>query len=48
MLCGGKKWVRTPGKNEKRYIVGLLNRQTGEVIWVSGMRKNSDLFIAYI
>ncbi len=48
MMCGEQKWVRTPGKNEKRYIAGALNRQSGQLIWVSGTRKNSDLFIAHI
>lgn len=48
MMSGEQKWVRTPGKNEKRYIAGALNRETGQVIWVSGERKNSDLFIAHI
>ena len=48
MMSGEQKWLRTPGKNEKRYIAGALNRQTGQLIWVSGTRKNSDLFIAHI
>ncbi len=30
MMSGEQKWLRTPGKNEKRYIAGALNRQTGQ------------------
>lgn len=47
-MCGEQKWVRTPGKNHKRYLAGALNRHTGQVIWVSAQRKNSDLFIAHL
>lgn len=37
--------VPTPGKNQKRYLAGALNAQTGNVVWVAGERKNSFLFI---
>ena len=47
-LRGEQKWVRTPGKNEKRYIAGALNWRTGQLIWVSAKHKNSDLFIAHL
>lgn len=45
MRRGTQKSVLTPGKNEKRYLAGALNAQTGELIWVEAERKNSDLFI---
>ena len=45
MVRGQQKEVRTPGKNEKRYVAGALNPQTGELTWVEGERKNSVLFI---
>lgn len=45
MLRGQQKEVVTPGQNEKRYLAGALNPQTGELIWVEGERKNSFLFI---
>jgi hypothetical protein len=45
MLRGQQKEVMTPGQNEKRYLAGALNPQTGELIWVEGERKNSFLFI---
>lgn len=52
----GFAWVRwgeqmkvpTPGKNQKRYLAGALNPDTGHVVWVDGRRKNSDLFIALL
>lgn len=37
--------VPTPGKNQKRYLAGALNAQTGNVVWVERERKNSFLFI---
>ncbi len=48
MLCGEQKWVRTPGKNEKCYIAGSLNRHTGQIVWTCAERKNSELFIAHL
>ena len=45
MLCGQQKEVRTPGKNEKRYLAGAQDVRTGELIWVEGDRKNSLLFL---
>jgi transposase len=45
MLHGQQKWVRTPGKNEKRYVAGALNARTGRVVWVDGEHKRSQLFI---
>jgi transposase len=45
MLRGQQKEVVTPGQNQKRYLAGALNPQTGELIWVEGETKNSFLFI---
>lgn len=45
MVCGQQKQVPTPGNNVKRYVAGALNRQTGELIWVEGERKNTLLFL---
>src|SRR5262249_32942676 len=48
MLPGLQKQVCTPGQNEKRYLAGALNAQTGLLYWVEGQRKNSDLFVALL
>jgi transposase len=48
MLRGLQKWVRTPGKNVKRFVAGALNRATWMLVWVAGKNKRSDLFIALI
>jgi transposase len=45
MVSGQQKEVLTPGKNEKRYLAGARNAQTGELLWVEGDKKNSLLFI---
>lgn len=45
MVRGQQKEVLTPGQNEKRYLAGALNPQTGELLWVEGERKTSLLFI---
>lgn len=45
MVQGQQKKVLTPGKNEKRYLAGALNAQTGELLWVEGERKTSLLFL---
>lgn len=45
MVRGQQKEVRTPGKNEKRYLAGAYNPVLGEVIWVEGEQKRSLLFI---
>ncbi|MDE9565593.1 IS630 family transposase [Xenorhabdus bovienii] len=44
-LKGQQKRVMTPGKNQKHYFAGCLDAQTGQVTYVSGIKKNSDLFI---
>jgi len=48
MPRGVQKWVRTPGKNVKRYLAGGVNLSSGKVIWVEGDRKKSQLFIDLI
>lgn len=48
MPAGMQKWVRTPGKNKKRYVAGALNLSTGLLVWVEGDRKRSQLFIDLI
>ena len=45
MLPGQQKVVVTPGKNAKRYLAGALNPETGRLLWVSGERKTSALFL---
>ena len=45
MLPGTQRQVLTPGKNVKRYVAGALDAVTDHLVWVSGMRKNSLLFI---
>jgi transposase len=48
MLPGLQKQVCTPGQNEKRYLAGALDTQTGLLYWVEGRRKNSDVFVALL
>lgn len=45
MLPGTQRQVLTPGKNVKRYLAGTLDARTDRLVWVSGQRKNSLLFI---
>jgi putative transposase len=45
MGYGQQKEVRTPGQNQKRYLAGALEARTHELIWVSGMHKNAELFV---
>lgn len=47
-LKGQQKKVVTPGKNEKHYLAGALHAKTGKVIYVSGTKKDSNLFIAML
>lgn len=48
MVRGQQKEVVTPGQNQKRYLAGAMNAVTGELVWVEGTRKCSDLFIALL
>ncbi|HCS53136.1 MAG TPA: IS630 family transposase, partial [Planctomycetaceae bacterium] len=45
MVRGQQKQVLTPGQNEKRYLAGAQNVQTGEMIWVESEKKDSLLFL---
>lgn len=45
MLPGEQKEVVTPGVNKKRYIAGALNAKTGDIVYVTAEKKDSDLFI---
>jgi transposase len=45
MLPGTQRKVPTPGKNVKRYLAGALDATSDRLVWASGMRKNSLLFI---
>jgi transposase len=45
MLPGSQRKVPTPGKNVKRYVAGALDAVTDRLVWFSGERKNSLLFI---
>ncbi|WP_338659257.1 IS630 family transposase [Pectobacterium araliae] len=44
-LKGQQKRIATPGINQKHYLAGALHAGTGQVHYVSGSSKNSDLFI---
>jgi len=48
MMRGEQKQILTPGQNAKRYIAGVLEPVSGELVWVSGERKDSGLFIALV
>lgn len=48
MRRGRQKLVVTPGQNRKAYVAGALHTRTGELRWVFGERKNSDLFVAQL
>lgn len=48
MLPGVQKQVSTPGQNEKRYLAGALNAFTGQLTWVEGESKNSELFMRLV
>lgn len=45
MMCGEQRQVITPGQNVKRYIAGTMDARTGRLVWVTGDRKNSNLFV---
>jgi transposase len=48
MLPGQQKKVVTPGNNVKRCVAGGLNPKTGNIVWVVGLRRNSDLFVEFL
>ncbi len=45
MRKGKQKHLRTPGTNRKVWISGALNFKTGRLHWVSGERRDGELFI---
>lgn len=45
MAHGQQTAIPTPGKNQKRYLAGALNADTGKVLWVEWKKKNSEIFI---
>lgn len=45
MKKGEQTAVPTPGKNQKRYLAGALNAQTGQVVWVEWAKKNAEIFV---
>lgn len=45
---GQQKEVVTPGQNEKRYLAGALDVRTGRLLWVEGVKKTGDLFVALL
>ena len=45
MRKGKQRPLRTPGTNRKVWISRALNLKTGRFHWVTGERKNSELFI---
>jgi len=45
MRKGKQRPLRTPGTNRKVWISGALNFKTGGFHWVTGDRKNGELFI---
>ena len=48
MFRARQKRVVTPGQNVKHYLAGVLHARTGRVLYVSGIKKNSSLFIAML
>ena len=45
MRKGKQKPLHTPGTNHKVWISGALNFRTGRFHWVTGGRKNDELFV---
>ena len=48
MNRGQQKEVVMPGRNQKRYLAGAMNAETGLLTVVEGHKKNSWLFIAVL
>jgi transposase len=48
MLPRTQRIVMTPGKNQKAYLAGALRVDGGDLRWVEGDRKNTDLFLALL
>jgi transposase len=47
-LPGHRKKVLTPGVNKKHYLAGALNAFTGQLTWVEGESKDSELFVRLV
>ena len=45
---GEQKLLPTPGTNRKVWISGALNFKTGRFHWVSGGRRDGELFIGLL
>ena len=45
MRKGRQKRLKTPGTNRKVWISGALNFRTGRLHWVSGQRRDGELFV---
>lgn len=45
---GQQRKIVTPGQNCKHYLAGALHAASGKVLYVSGTKKDSDLFIAML
>jgi transposase len=48
MPRGRQLTVPTPGQNVKRYLAGALNAHSGKLLWVTGPRKHSSLFLTLL
>ena len=42
---GKQRKVATPGQNKKHFLAGALHSQTGQISYVEGNRKTTDLFL---
>ena len=47
-LPGTQRLIVTPGKNEKRYVAGVLAWDGSSITFVAATKKSSDLFIALL
>src|SRR5579872_345362 len=48
MLPGTQREVLTPGQNKKAYIAAAREARSRRLIWVTGWRKNSRLFLGLL
>ena len=42
---GKQRKVATPGQNKKHFLAGVLHSPTGQISYVEGNRKTTDLFL---
>ncbi len=45
---GKQRKVATLGQNKKHFLAGALHSQTGQITYVDGHRKTTDLFLALL